>query len=118
MAGFDHSAHATQVAGIAAYLAGGRAVLWRGAEFPAVIESIPPRLAASAPAFDRRGSDDVQVVITIAQALFAAKQKPAPKVGDSFTDAAGRNYRIQRREGAPTDAELRFTCGSVLTLPA
>ncbi|HYC65867.1 MAG TPA: hypothetical protein VEC14_14150 [Reyranellaceae bacterium] len=113
--GFDHSVHAAQVAAAVEYLAGGRTLRHRGKDYPALIEPIPPRLAAATPGFDRRGSDDVLVVVTIARALFGAKL-PAP--GESLTDAAGLNYRIQKIEGAPTDPEIRFTCGTVTTLPA
>jgi hypothetical protein len=105
--GFDHTAHAAQVAGVAEYLAGDRSLTWKGQTFPALIESIPPKLA---PAYDRRNNDDVIVAVTIARSLFAAKQVPVPKAGDSFTGSGRVNYRVQKPEGAATDAEARFIC--------
>lgn len=107
MSGFDHDAHAAAVAGAIEYVAGGRTLAWRGRSFPVLIESVPPRLA---PAFDRQPGNDVVAVVTIARALFAAKQVPVPGAGDTLLAADGTRYRIQRPEGAPTDAEARFTC--------
>ncbi len=101
---FDHSAAHAQVGRIVTHAAGDSVLLTFGAqtEIPAIVNR------------DKAAGTDATkalmpaiFIVTLARTLLAA---PLPRVGQHFSDAAGRIFRISEDRTVPFHPNLVYAC--------